>query len=482
MNKLPSIALQLILLASLVVVFNFSIQSGDRGIALAALFGLFLSNVSYSLSQFREKIIFLLFNVSFLFFFLGRLALQYLIPEDTQLAHGPDFSSDVQSHILTLLFVSLVCARLGFMLAFKPDYVVVCESTPTDNRYKRAVRSTSKVGMYITLLPQLLVLAERASFVSTAGYEAYYVEYTSQLPLIVIRAASVYAPLTYLFLATLPSRQECRLPLALFLLVGVVSLGFGQRNAMVLNILFVIAYLALRDSLAGRKWEWMSKRQLLLGVAALPGFLFFLSAFAFYRSGTQLSFQTFTDGIKVLFLSQGASANLIGYASQYHDILPADRFYSLGPLIAFFTENKVAEIFLGTTTHPPASVALAREGNQFSFAIAYLINPDYYMRGGGYGSSYIAELWVDFGVYGVIAGSSLYGALMAKFVPLCRRNLWIASFVFASMFAIVYAPRAEFLGFLKPVLSSATLVTYLTIHYLARLTSRGTRVAHPRVR
>ena len=123
-----------------------------------------------------------------------------------------------------------------------------------------------------------------------------------------------------------------------------------------------------------------------------------------------------------------------------------------------------------------ATRELAMNSHHFGMALAYLVNPVNYAQGLAFGSCFIAELWIDFGIIGVVFGGFLYGVLMGRFVPWLRTgNPFVAAFSLAAAMQLIYAPRAPFIGFLSPTLSMVTLAVYLAIHLIAKNTP-----SHPR--
>jgi len=458
----------LLILGLISVVFMYGVNVKNMHITIGCITFLLALNVAFSLKNIKERIVFFIFQITFFTFLVGRLLIYYIFPNNNLFIFGFDFSDDMMNHILISLFISLIFVRLGYVItdAFNHKYEI--ETLYYETGYIRSVRKLSKILMYLTLIPQLIILIEKAILVQTLGYEAYYTDYVSQLPFIILKLGLLYEPMAFLFLATMPSKKECKLPLIIFFIVGCFSLGYGQRNGFVLNTIFILLYLFVRDQINSGGMLWFKRKYAFLLIILLPFLFTFLLAFSSYRAEQKFDSTAMATNTGLFFFSQGNSASLIGFAKDHENALPENKFYSFGTVISFFKENALAKVFFNVPQYENMSPDLALNGHAFSFAISYLQNPALYIRGGGFGSCYIAELWTDFGYIGIALGSFIFGLLMAKFLSFCKRNVWLTTIAFSGALMIIYAPRAEFSGFLQIILSFGNLITFFFIHILAK--------------
>lgn len=458
----------LLILVLITVLFSYETIINNIYVSTCCILLLLVLNILFSLKNIKERIVFFVFQISFFTFLLGRLLLYNFFPDNNLFIYGFVFSNDTMRHILTSLFVSLLFVRLGYFIFEKTNYDTSIKTLDYENRYNVSIRKIAMYSMYLTLLPQLFILIEKVFLVQRLGYEAYYTDYVSQLPFAILKLGLLYEPMTYLFLATMPSKRECRFPLIIFFVVGCISLGYGQRNGFLLNSIFILIYLVIRDQINSGGIVWFKRKYLFYLVILMPFLLTYAMAFSFYRSGEKFESISFIENTVLFFFSQGNSASLIGHAKDLEKIIPENMLYSLGPVISFLKENAVTKLFFNVPQYSSMTPDLALNSHAFSFAISYLVNPVLYLNGGALGSCYIAELWVDFGFVGIAAGSFILGILMARFISLCRRNVWLTTISFSGAIMIIYAPRAEFMGFLQLVLSFGTLLAFAFIHFLAK--------------
>lgn len=463
-----SIITDIVILIMASLLFVNGIYTNNRYIIIGCINFLIIWNIVFSLKNFKKRFIFFIFQITFFTFLVGRIIIFHLFPDNSAFAFGFDFSDAIMNHIFISIFISLIFLRLGYVITEETCKKAKVKPLNYETGYIKSIRKMSKILMYISLFPQLLIYIEKAMLVQNLGYEAYYTDYVSNLPFVVLKIGMLYEAMTFLFLATMPSKKDCKLPLIIFFIVGCLSLGYGQRNGFILNVLFIFIYLIIRDQINSGSVVWFKRKYIFPLVILTPFLLTFLLAFASFRSDEKYNSGSLANNVGMFAFSQGMTANVIGYAKENESSLPENKFYSFGPIISFFKENALAELFFNVPHYQAFTPEQALEGHQFSLAISYLYYKEAFIRGFGLGSCYIAELWVDFGYFGIVMGSLFYALLMAKFTSFCRYNVWLATFAFPGVMAILYSPRAEFSGFFEVILSFVNIIVFFLIHLLAK--------------
>ncbi len=457
-----------LLLGSIIVFFFFSFyEESVDGINFSIL-ALIISNVLACRKDLRRTIIFIVFNLTFFIFIFGRTFIGFIAPK-LEASTPQLFVHPVSEFIASLLvFAVLAAIRVVYTLA-QPSL----ESTApvaTHSPYLQKVRYWAQILVFTTIGPYLVVLIERVFFVRQASYDAYYTDFATNLPLIFTRFANLYEPLLLLYLATWPGRRGTTIHLLIYVALGALSLGWGQRNGFALALLFAVMYLGLRDHITPMAKQWLSRRLVWTGLLASIPLTIFMAIFTFTRSGREALTLSYLEWIGQFLVAQGSSFQVVSYTVQNAAVFPEGKLYSLGPLIAFFNENIITQAFTDSVIYGQATAALALLGNNFSFAFAYIANPGYYLSGGGYGSNFIAELWIDFGTIGVVAGGIIYGVLLARFPRwVTKGGPFVGALLLAAALQLIYSPRGEFLGFISPILSMPTVAAYLAVHFLARM-------------
>lgn len=112
------------------------------------------------------------------------------------------------------------------------------------------------------------------------------------------------------------------------------------------------------------------------------------------------------------FQGQGVSVNVIGYAKECEGTYPETNIsYTFGPIIQELKHNPVSNFFGLFPFYKSQELEAVYHNNNFGATITYLVDPQRFLGGGGLGSSYIAEAWVDFGYVGIIVVNFVFGIL-----------------------------------------------------------------------
>lgn len=452
----------------LVFVLGGAIISGNLPLmALCVYLSLFL-NLTYAVKQFKKRFVFLCFNLTFFTFLVGQMLLadlSFVLDED--MLFLSEFSNKTQKHIYICLFLSLISVYIGYCyFENKQKRSKIELFNFSDNTILR-LRKLSKSLMYFFFVFALAENVEKALFVQQAGYASYYTDFHSSLPFFVSRLSRFYEYSFFLYLATLPKKKDSLKPLLLFFVLGFMTLGYGQRNGLVLNTLFVFIYFIFRDyyKFYGHNEVWLTKRIKYGILVGLPFALVFLLVFGYSRAGESLEGNlSFSEMLFAFFYYQGASYRLIGYDLELANQFPSSFPYSLGYIIDLYEQNPLFKLFGVYPVYESHSVEAALYGHNYGDVITYLQDARAYTNGYGLGSCYIAEIFHDFGYVGVIVINFIYGVIIASLNKLALKNVWYLFVFFSAISNILYAPRSAALYFLSQVLT-VTYLVYMFIMY-----------------
>lgn len=92
--------------------------------------------------------------------------------------------------------------------------------------------------------------------------------------------------------------------------------------------------------------------------------------------------------------------------------------------------------------------------NNLGHNFAYMYLKEDYLKGRGYGSSYLIENYVDFGYIGVAIFSLILGILLVYMLRRFGRNTLIDTIVLVSLTTIFFIPRAEATGWLTFIVTA----------------------------
>lgn len=451
--------------------FTIGVIFSHTNVILIAICGMLIHNSLYAMERFNERIIFFSFNITFFTFLVARLVIKPLTGfEDryNQTYYGLDFTDNqIILNIFIALFLSLVFLFLGYITLKKKDYTE--EIRMVKNGNMKYIALVSKLLFYVSFLFNVLVLTDKAKYTSVAGYSELYSSYISSYPSFVVKLAEMGPTALFVFLGTMPTKRQSILPLSFYLILGILSLVVGQRNNFVLNILVIVVYLALRN-LIDKKERWFGKKHIIAGIMILPLMIVLLNTVSYTRSDQSVTANSNSVASEFLY-SQGVSVNLLGYAQSLEHELPEDKIYTIGRIVEFIQENALTQAMTDIPSYDAQTVESALYGNSFADSVSYSVSPVRYKNGWGYGSSYIAELYKDAQIIGVIVGSYILGIILSLLTNLFTRGILGVWMSLSMTRLLLYAPRDTFTSFIVSTFSLINLLTLVIIFLGANLIS-----------
>lgn len=468
--------LLLILLTIVSIIFYYNNQVVGQGYVLLCLFVYIAFNTIRG--GLNKHITFLAFLVTYFTFLLSRVFITLFI--DTKdlvldLGGGGDFKIQTQAFIDFTLYISLLSVFVGYVLIDRShSFNKKIDSTPFYNRRSICrVRIFAKYATYIISLFSLATVIDQIRYVMQNGYMDFYLNYKSGIPYIVIFIATLFDYFFIFYMATMPSKKSSIPVIILYLLVNIASLGMGQRGGAVLSIMFVISYFFLRNTINPGNKPWITKKGILLIGMSLPIVISLLFLMAYFR--TDQSTDKFDNQNLALnfFYQQGVTVNVIGMAKEYENKIPENKLYSIGKIIEFAEHNKISQVLFDTTPVQPQTVEHALNDHTLHATLTYFNSPTLYFSGGGYGGCYIADLWVDWGIVGIIIGSSILGVCLAKIRDWCNESFWKASIGLLMYSCILFAPRANFIDFIYVFVPISALLSFGIIYIVKKGISIG---------
>ncbi len=414
---------------------------------------LFVLGLVYSLRNIYENIFLFCFLICFFTFLLGGQILNTFFH-----VYGYNFPTEIENHTNLLLLISIAGLLAGYFLSLKIEKKKTNESLKIDyeSSYFKNARKISKYYFYVTYCFWLLILLDNVLYVLQNGYTAYYLSYSSRIPAI-LREIGYMSPVAlFIYLSTMPKKKDAKIPILLYIAYLVISLGTGRRIYFMTGILIIFGYMMIRNVVAPEDKPWVSKKSLIKICILIPILLITMYLFEYVRSGDYVGNASNWSPIVGFFVRQGTSINVIKYTDLFFDRLNPDAHYSLYNTIrwlqnSFFNEflNLDLNFVIGKQTQETAIA-----GTYLADFVSYNANKAIYSEGMGYGSCYIAELYVDFGYIGVLLGNMLFGGILCKLLKTAMNNgnIWMSAIGLYMIDAIFQAPRATFDSFFGSLL------------------------------
>lgn len=451
----------------LVIFFSTYYQMNDNYGLFYVLVITWLFVIIATLKKDFSNIVFSFFMVSFFAFLLGRMCTVVFFrytPSYTGVLGTAFSSGDTVKEILLILFLSIMSLYIGFsinILNRANDEEVRKSNTNLTN-----IKLASKLLYYFSFIFRLVVLFEMIRATKTTGYYESFSTFNSTLPGILVIFSEMYDVALFVFLSCMPTKKESVFLIYLYILEGIMSLISGRRVEFLLNTIIILIYIFYRHN-KNKDEHWISKRIILVLFLVTPILFIVLNMIGDVRGSNFTATSEIENPLKKFFFSQGISVNVIGYTIEFLDSLP-NQNYSFGPVIEFF-KTKIIDIFSNSNySLIGQTVQRAMEGNLYSHTISYYIMPDLYLRGIGYGSSYVAELFKDYSLFGVFIGNIVYGCLFRNcFSIVDRSNPFLRGIIFLMIRQMMFAPRNSFTNFLVASISTSKILAIIIIYILS---------------
>lgn len=461
-RKLCVLAYSLNILSGVILVIANVIESLYMGIASMLL--LSTAIVLYCLYDFTKRIGFAVFMACMFTFQIGGVALPALIGD-------PEWKMGLSNfeYIVTCNCLYISCITLMLANTFWGKYTVLWKKENKaslrmlkDSSYNiSAVQNWAFMLCIISSAIAILGEAQKMVHAIANGYMSMYGGYTSSA--LVIRMQLISRISMFIGLAARPSKKRAWIYFFLGLPVPLMTLIEGSRMGIMSYILFFIYYFYsfgdwshIRVSAKKRR----TKQRRLFAVALAIVFVAapLLYVYGYSRVGLAAGSNNPFLYILRFFSSQGSSAKLIGWAERYKGMLPGT-CYSLGAFIDRIQGNYFLEY----------SVESAINTNSFGRIMSYLSSPyNYTVLHFGVGSSYIAEVFYDFGYTGLIVVNFIIAYILNLLSAYGKIGTLTKSFAFMLFFYMMALPRSSLLTPLENVLSTSCLFAVLFIFTLSK--------------
>ncbi|MBS4178125.1 O-antigen polysaccharide polymerase Wzy family protein [Bacillus sp. FJAT-49731] len=449
--------LGLLSMAGAIFLFLMALVFDSINVMLVSILLMLIHNFLYSFKKFYKRIIFFSFNLTFFVFLVGRMVVVSFFnykSENLGLLGLAFNHIDSVKIILICQFISLLGLFIGYVLIQRVNLRFLKKRKDYSSDFINHFRMVSVLFFFFCMVFRMYYLYEMQQVVQIEGYYDTFATFTSSLPSILVTLSEMYDVAFFSYLATNPSKKRSTLPIGLYLLEGLMAAIAGRRSIFMLNLIIIFIYFCIRsirddnfNVSEGKKW--FGKKELISASLAFPSLMVYMSFIETKRSRYSTSeSQGYFDSILNFFHSQGISANLIGYVQKYKQNFPKNGFYTFGPLMEFI-DSKIIRPVKGMPQLFGQTAERAMEGHLFSHTISYLIMPTLYLSGVGYGSSFIAELFVDFSYVGVFIGSIVYGAILYILMYILRNsNLILITFALLMTRQILFVPRGAAMSFI----------------------------------
>lgn len=511
-------ALQSALVPLACIVFATGYCFDDLYVALLGTVLMFTANVVFGCLRLRERLLFLFLHAGIALFLLTRPVIGTLDEERTWMLSSPESTwFAIGSIFVSLVFLFLGVVTYGAVVSFngrrrsKRDalrsgievvgaseeafgrgargydgkgshpfirFVADLASKLKHSERIRYIRTASLLCFLVCYVAALYEGYIKLSYMSGLSYEEYYlINPDDHIPWIigVLRPMMLYAFCSYL--ACMPRRRPTVICLVLYVSTTVPMLIIGSRSDFVIAFLFAALYFVLR-AVTDTEERWITKRLVAVVCVAAPVGIFAMGAMNYTRAGSTIDGFGFLSLISDALFKQGVTFTVLGHG---YDVNPqiqdlGFRFFSIGGITDTITQGFIGQTFFNVPDLGDANSALlALNGTSYAHTMSYFAHSNY-LGGEGYGSSYILELYADFGFVGIIVGSFVLGVAFSILSTLIGRRWFGGMVALIAALAVFHMPRGAYIEWIDFVIATRFLLAVAVIVTLSALLSYASRI------
>lgn len=449
----------------------------DFNILIWSVFLFNIQNVLFCLRNIKRRIYLLFFNITIFLFLLSRPVIEMIWNYE-----WINYNERNGSFALLAIGCSLLFLFIGTILGEKIPYKNKYEqsSKVSQSIIVNKLKLVSLIMYYITIIATFIIGLEKITFIKDSNYADYYITYKSNLPGIVNIIDTMMPAIFALYLSTMPKKKQAIFPITLYILSMIPDLIVGARGPISEALIFVFLYFFMRDSENAKtdkdkniKTEvWVTKWVKRLIVLGLPIIFIVFSSYNYIRFGIEKTNDM--NPVVDFVYSQGVSFTTITRGYDSIPYLPDydEKNYTFGPFIDYIKAGTPSQILFGVEGIPESnSIERAVRGNNFSDALSYYLYKSSYLQGRGTGSSFIIEVYADFGIIGIVIFSILLGILFSSIGN--KFNIsWFKNLILLRILMDIFIiPRNPAMSWLKFLIAPQFWLPILACWILAKIIS-----------
>ncbi|WP_411678094.1 O-antigen polysaccharide polymerase Wzy family protein [Caproicibacter sp.] len=479
--------LLLMLTANLLTAFGGFFYETAANLMFAANIVMNLAIVCDLIPNVRRDFPFLVFVGTYNILLLGRVYVSFL-------AHYSEILYYLEAENFYNLFVALQVVMLcllsiytAYRLAgpmFAKREKSVRENgwaAVSQNPLLPIIRQISTVVLLVSSLASFYTLMESILNVLRSGYLGSFTKVNAaSIPSAVSRLSMFFVPSFAVFLATMPSRKQLKLPMAVYGVYLLATLFTGRRNTFVCEAITILIYFVLRDSLNEKSERIFKKRTVVGGGILAVVAMYLLQLLAEIRAYGLLSHRNFLDTVVNFLYSQGASFRVVVQTVNNWDLFDHGMTwkYLFYPFELFVHNNLITRSLFGLSPILEVQTTAFVVGtHNYAHALTYLVDPLRYLSGGGFGTSFVAESYVAFGFLGVIIVGAGVGLILRFFASMLTRSWIVMACCLLALRDFVYIPRSFAFLWVTNVFNLTYLCFYVAVYLAALFVFRlGTHV------
>ncbi len=382
---------------------------------------------------------------------------------------------------LQIITVSLIVVYAAYKLStplfFKREKAIREKGAGALHRgpLEPIIRQISVAVLILSSIAFFFVLFQTILNVFKYGYLGSFTQKPDKnIPSVISRISFLFVPSFAVFLATMPSKKQLKMPMLIYFVYMLASLFTGRRNTFVCEAVMLLVYFVMRDNFLSREKRIFRKKTVIAMIVVIAVCAYFLERVAEVRSGSSGSKGLFSSILNFIY-SQGASFRVVMKTVDYWNKFDHRTTYQfLFYPFEIFTHNNIVirTIFGFKPIVETQNIQFVSSTHNFGHVLTFLVSPDRYLSGGGFGTSFVAEAYVAYGMGGVAAISAMIGVIFRFFSSMLTRSWPVMALSLIAVKNLIYIPR-NFAFLWVTNVFSITYLCYFIFLYFASLLLAG---------
>ena len=415
-------------------------------LALSVL--VWISNGVYACRNVGNRLVFGVFHGMLFLFLLGRPLIEILWTDDWIQEEIQTFYFDEQGMVqaFSCIALSMVCLRLGACLGERlGNREMIPHGKALDSAELQVIRVWTLAVFAAAAVCEAVFEGEKVLFIRAHSYLEYYTTYVSQLPYGIYAGSTFMEYAACIYLATLPGRRGSWTVCGIMALTALPMFLMGNRAVLMLKLVFLFVYLVFRETLS-HNGKWFGKWHCLVLAAALPGMMVLMNLINYTRADSVMTAVGIVDILLDFVRKQGVTFSWL-YAGctiidQLRALCPVS--YTFSPFLEYIGSGMIASKLFGAAPLPADLVRRALASHTLGDKLSYLVLGEAkYMAGHGTGTTYLLEVFSDFGFAGVGIFSLLLGTAMTAAWIWARKRFSARIGMLCAAQTLFFMPRSS---------------------------------------
>ena len=414
------------------------IYTNELKLLLFTLLSLLISSVLYTFTNIKYYIIHLIFYLTIFVFLVSRPTIDYF--KDGVLN---TYQAEAYKFSFLIIAISVIGLFLGGILVSKKGEN---KERIANQVYIKNIRLVSLVVFLISYPFYTLRLVERLIFRLHTTYYDYYANFKSELPYFTYTISTFMLYSLCIYLATKPKKLQSTIVLLMVIVANTIHLFIGTRNPFILSLIFAFLYYFMRNQ--SEKGKWIGFKEKIILYVGTPLIMILMGLLNYIRDDAEVKDGGIGNLILDFIYKQGTSFGVLARGYLYNSNIPVRDTvnFTFGPILEYYTKGSLGILFGGKPfVNSTNSIELALESNSYSHNISYIVLDKEYLDGHGIGSSYIMELYTDYGFFGVFLFNILLGILFIYMMRIAYRMGVLAyAITLLILNYLFFMPRSSF--------------------------------------